>query len=119
MAIDAHDPIGRGQRELIIGDVPRGKPPLHRRDYQSSQAEQSSRDCRATKIIARLHSIYVAIGQKQSNIARVISVLEEQNALPIPLSSSSSAPILQPTSTWPPSRARPWANGSWTTEWMP
>src|SRR6187431_1904912 len=82
MAIDAMIPIGRGQRELIIGDRSTGKTTICI-DTIISQARlnrqaQESGD----KDYRPLYSIYVAIGQKQSTIARLISVLEEAGAMP-------------------------------------
>ena len=82
MAIDAMIPIGRGQRELIIGDRSTGKTTLAidtiinnaRLNREAEQAGDTS--------YRPLYSIYVAIGQKQSNIARLISVLEEHGAMP-------------------------------------
>jgi F-type H+-transporting ATPase subunit alpha len=82
MAVDAMIPIGRGQRELIIGDRSTGKTTLGidtiinnaRLNRQAEEAGDTS--------YRPLYSIYVAVGQKQSNIARVISVLEEYQAMP-------------------------------------
>src|SRR5256886_2109383 len=82
MAIDAMIPIGRGQRELIIGDRSAGKTTIGVdtiiNQARMNKAAESARD----KEYRPLYSIYVAIGQKQSNVARVISVLEEQGAMP-------------------------------------
>src|SRR6184192_4798292 len=82
MAIDAMIPIGRGQRELIIGDRSTGKTTICI-DAIINQA-RLNRAAEAAKDTdyRPLYSIYVAIGQKQSNVARVISVLEEQGAMP-------------------------------------
>ena len=82
MAIDAMIPIGRGQRELIIGDRSTGKTTICV-DTIINQARMNKAAADAgDKEYRPLYSIYVAIGQKQSNIARVISVLEEQGAMP-------------------------------------
>src|SRR6187455_1027410 len=82
MAIDAMIPIGRGQRELIIGDRSTGKTTIGV-DTMINQARiNKAAEEAGDKEYRPLYSIYVAIGQKQSNVARVISVLEEQNALP-------------------------------------
>src|SRR5438105_1108409 len=82
MAIDAMIPIGRGQRELIIGDRSTGKTTIGVdtiiNQARMNRAAESSGD----KEYRPLYSIYVAIGQKQSNVARVVSVLEEQGAMP-------------------------------------
>src|SRR2546426_1002121 len=79
MAIDAMIPIGRGQRELIIGDRSTGKTT----NCVDTIITQAKHNRAAAKIpdYRPLYCIYVAVGQKQSNIARVISVLEEHDAL--------------------------------------
>src|SRR5436190_2167082 len=82
LAIDAMIPIGRGQRELIIGDRSTGKTTICV-DTMINQARlNKAAETAKDKDYRPLYSIYVAIGQKQSNIARVISVLEEQGAMP-------------------------------------
>jgi len=82
MAIDAMIPIGRGQRELIIGDRSTGKTTLGI-DTIISQARLNRAAAEAGDTNYRpLYCIYVAIGQKQSNIARVIAVLEQAGAMP-------------------------------------
>jgi F-type H+-transporting ATPase subunit alpha len=75
MAIDSMIPIGRGQRELIIGDRSTGKTTIVI-DTIINQA-RINRLGLATKdpSFRPLYSIYVAIGQKQSNIARTIASL--------------------------------------------
>jgi len=81
MAIDAMIPIGRGQRELIIGDRSTGKTTIGV-DTMINQA-RINKVGRASgdKDFRPVHNIYVAIGQKQSNIARVIAELEKAGAL--------------------------------------
>jgi F-type H+/Na+-transporting ATPase subunit alpha len=81
MAIDAMIPIGRGQRELIIGDRSTGKTTIGV-DTMINQA-RINKVGRASgdKDFRPLYNIYVAIGQKQSNIARVIAELEKANAM--------------------------------------
>ncbi|MSU21389.1 MAG: F0F1 ATP synthase subunit alpha [Pedosphaera sp.] len=82
MAVDAMIPIGRGQRELIIGDRSTGKTTLGV-DAMINQARiNQAADAAGDKDTRRLYNIYVAIGQKQSNVARVVSVLEEAGAMP-------------------------------------
>jgi len=82
MAIDAMIPIGRGQRELIIGDRSTGKTTIgvdtmiNQARINKAAEAAGDKDCRP------IYNIYVAIGQKQSNIARVIGVLEEAGAMP-------------------------------------
>ena len=82
MAIDAMIPIGRGQRELIIGDRSTGKTTIGV-DTMINQARINKAGIASgDKDFRPIYSIYVAVGQKQSNVARVISVLEEAGAMP-------------------------------------
>ncbi|MDB6056638.1 MAG: synthase alpha subunit [Verrucomicrobiales bacterium] len=91
MAVDAMIPIGRGQRELIIGDRSTGKTTIGV-DTIISQARQNKAAEAAKDTDYRpMYSIYVAIGQKQSNVARVISVLEEAGAMPYTIIVAASA----------------------------
>ncbi len=81
MAIDAMIPIGRGQRELIIGDRSTGKTTIGV-DAMINQSRinkvgRASGDANFRPV----YSIYVAVGQKQSNIARVIAELDKAGAL--------------------------------------
>src|SRR5690348_12202314 len=82
MAIDAMIPIGRGQRELIIGDRSTGKTTICVDTIINQARMNNAAQAAGDKDYRPLYCIYVAIGQKQSNIARVISVLEEQGAMP-------------------------------------
>jgi F-type H+-transporting ATPase subunit alpha len=82
MAIDAMIPIGRGQRELIIGDRSTGKTTICIDTIISQARLNKAAEAAGDKEYRPLYSIYVAIGQKQSNIARVIAVLEEAGAMP-------------------------------------
>src|SRR5213596_1624785 len=82
MAIDAMIPIGRGQRELIIGDRSTGKTTICL-DTMISQAQlNKAAEAASDHSYRPLYCIYVAIGQKQSTIARVIATLEEAGAMP-------------------------------------
>jgi F-type H+-transporting ATPase subunit alpha len=91
MAIDAMIPIGRGQRELIIGDRSTGKTTICV-DTMINQARiNKAAEDAGDKNFRPIYSIYVAIGQKQSNIARVIGVLEEAGALPYTIVLAASA----------------------------
>jgi F-type H+-transporting ATPase subunit alpha len=82
MAIDAMIPIGRGQRELIIGDRSTGKTTIGV-DTMINQARiNKAAEEAGEKNFRPIYNIYVAIGQKQSNIARVLNVLEEAGAMP-------------------------------------
>ena len=75
-AVDALIPIGRGQRELIIGDRQTGKTAialdtiLNQKSVNDSGAESE-----------KLYCVYVAIGQKRSTVAQFVKVLEENGAL--------------------------------------
>src|SRR5208283_1697609 len=82
MAIDAMIPIGRGQRELIIGDRSTGKSTICIDTIISNARLNKAAREAGDKTYRPLYSIYVAIGQKQSNVANVIRVLEEAGALP-------------------------------------
>jgi F-type H+/Na+-transporting ATPase subunit alpha len=82
MSVDAMIPIGRGQRELVIGDRSTGKTTICI-DTIISQARLNAVAETAGDASHRpLYAIYVAIGQKQSTVARIVSVLEEAGALP-------------------------------------
>jgi len=78
MPIDAMIPIGRGQRELIIGDRGTGKTTIGVDTIISNARLNKAAETSGDKDHRPLYSIYVAIGQKQSNIARVVSVLEKE-----------------------------------------
>src|SRR6187455_2695672 len=91
MAIDAMIPIGRGQRELIIGDRSTGKTTICV-DTNISQARLNRQaEAAGDKDYRPLYSIYVAIGQKQSTVARLIAVLEEAGAMPYTIIVASPA----------------------------
>jgi F-type H+-transporting ATPase subunit alpha len=81
MAIDAMIPIGRGQRELIIGDRSTGKTTIAVDTIINNARLNKAAEVSGEKEYRPLYSIYVAVGQKQSNVANVIRVLEEHDAL--------------------------------------
>jgi F-type H+-transporting ATPase subunit alpha len=91
MAIDAMIPIGRGQRELIIGDRSTGKTTIGIDTIISQARLNKAAEASGDKDYRPLYCIYVAIGQKQSNIARVLAVLEEAGAMPYTIIVSASA----------------------------
>ncbi len=91
MAIDAMIPIGRGQRELIIGDRSTGKTTIGIDTIISNARLNRTAETAKDKDFRPIYSIYVAVGQKQSNIARVISVLEKEGALPYTIIVCASA----------------------------
>jgi len=76
-SIDALIPVGRGQRELIIGDRQTGKTAialdtiLNQKSLNGAGAPESQ----------KLYCVYVAVGQKRSTVAQFVKVLEEQGAL--------------------------------------
>jgi len=75
-AIDSLIPIGRGQRELIIGDRQTGKTAIALDTILNQKPLNASND---EKI--KLYCVYVACGQKRSTVAQFVKVLEEQGAL--------------------------------------
>jgi F-type H+-transporting ATPase subunit alpha len=82
MAIDAMVPIGRGQRELIIGDRATGKSTIAVDTIISQARLNKAAEDGQLKDHRPLYSIYVAIGQKNSNVARTLAVLEKNGAMP-------------------------------------
>jgi len=82
MPIDAMIPIGRGQRELIIGDRATGKTTICMDTIINQARLNKAAEAAGDKEYRPLYCIYVAIGQKQSTVARVIAVLEEAGAMP-------------------------------------
>jgi F-type H+/Na+-transporting ATPase subunit alpha len=75
-AVDALIPIGRGQRELIIGDRQTGKTAIALDTILNQKPLNAQPD---EKI--KLYCVYVAVGQKRSTVAQFVKVLEEQGAL--------------------------------------
>ncbi len=90
-AIDAMIPIGRGQRELIIGDRSTGKTTICVDTIISQARLNRAAEASGEKDFRPVYSIYVAIGQRQSNVARVISVLEAAGAMPYTIIVASTA----------------------------
>ena len=74
---DALIPIGRGQRELIIGDRQTGKTAVILDTFLNQKPLNEGTD-----ESAKLYCVYVAIGQKRSTVAQFVKVLEERGALP-------------------------------------
>jgi F-type H+-transporting ATPase subunit alpha len=91
MAIDAMIPIGRGQRELIIGDRSTGKTTICIDTIISQARLNKVAETSGDKEYRPLYCIYVAIGQKQSSIARTINVLEQAGAMPYTIIVASAA----------------------------
>jgi len=81
MAIDAMIPIGRGQRELIIGDRATGKTTIAIDTIINQAKINKAGEESGDPSFRPLYSIYVGVGQKNANIARVVGALEENDAL--------------------------------------
>src|SRR5450432_2679609 len=81
MAIDAMIPIGRGQRELIIGDRATGKSTIAIDTIISQARLNKAAEEGRLKDHRPLYCIYVAIGQKNSNVARALAILEKEGAM--------------------------------------
>ena len=92
-------PIGRGQRELIIGDRQTGKTAVAVDTIISQKGKGVT-------------CVYVAIGQKASTINNVVRKLEEHGALEYTIVVAASAPTRPPCSTWPPTPVARWASTS-------
>jgi F-type H+-transporting ATPase subunit alpha len=75
-AIDALIPIGRGQRELIIGDRQTGKTAIILDTFLNQKSIHDSGEDKD-----KLYCVYVAVGQKRSTVAQFVKVLEERGAL--------------------------------------
>src|SRR5271163_3108376 len=75
-AIDSMIPIGRGQRELIIGDRQTGKTAIALDTILNQKSINQSGD-----ESQKLYCVYVAVGQKRSTVAQFVKVLEENGAL--------------------------------------
>jgi F-type H+-transporting ATPase subunit alpha len=82
LPIDAMIPIGRGQRELIIGDRSTGKTTVAIDTIMSQARQNKAAEDGTLKGHKPLYCIYVAIGQKRSNIARTVATLEAAGAMP-------------------------------------
>ena len=77
-AIDSLIPIGRGQRELIIGDRQTGKTAIAIDTFLNQKAVNDAAGKDDSK---KLFCIYVAVGQKRSTVAQIVKTLEENGAL--------------------------------------
>jgi len=91
-AIDALIPIGRGQRELVIGDRQTGKTAIVLDTFLNQKPLNQGND-----ESAKLYCVYVAVGQKRSTVAQFVKVLEERGALEysiiIAATASDAAPM--------------------------
>jgi len=77
-SVDSLVPIGRGQRELIIGDRQTGKTAIAVDTILNQKAQFDDPTCTDTD---RLYCIYVAVGQKRSTVANIVKVLRDAGAL--------------------------------------
>jgi len=77
-AIDALVPVGRGQRELIIGDRQTGKTAVAIDTFINQKV---TNDAAGDEDGKKLFCIYVAVGQKRSTVAQIVKTLEEQGAM--------------------------------------
>src|SRR5210317_1436832 len=91
-AVDALIPIGRGQRELIIGDRQTGKTAIAIDTILNQKAINDGDD-----ESAKLYFVYVAIGQKRSTVAQIVKTLEENDAMKysivVAATASEAAPL--------------------------
>ncbi len=86
-AIDALIPVGRGQRELIIGDRQTGKTAV----ALDTIINQKNVNERADNESEKMYCIYVAIGQKRSSVAQTVKTLEEHGAMEYTIVVSATA----------------------------
>ena len=96
-AIDSMIPIGRGQRELIIGDRQTGKTAI----AADTIINQKGKNCIC---------IYVAIGQKNSTVVQMVETFSKAGAMDYTIVVSSTASELPTLRISPPMPAAPWAN---------
>ncbi|MFL2782517.1 MAG: F0F1 ATP synthase subunit alpha [Rhodospirillales bacterium] len=92
-AIDSLIPVGRGQRELIIGDRQTGKTAI----IIDTILNQKKANDAAKNDSEKLYCVYVAVGQKRSSVAQLVKVLEEYGAMEysiiVTATASESAPM--------------------------
>src|ERR671919_559003 len=93
-ALDALVPVGRGQRELIIGDRQTGKTAVALDTFINQKAANAGKD-----ESQKLYCIYVAVGQKRSTVAQIVRALEENGAMEysivVAATASEPAPLLR------------------------
>jgi F-type H+-transporting ATPase subunit alpha len=87
-AIDSLIPVGRGQRELIIGDRQTGKTAIA---IDSFINQKSVNDAAGDDDTKKLFCIYVAIGQKRSTVAQIVKTLEDYGAMEYSIVVASTA----------------------------
>ncbi|XP_037482254.1 ATP synthase subunit alpha, mitochondrial-like [Triticum dicoccoides] len=91
-AVDSLVPIGRGQRELIIGDRQTGKTAI----AIDTILNQKQMNSRGTNESETLYCVYVVIGQKRSTVAQLVQILSEANALEYSILVAATASDLAP-----------------------
>jgi proton translocating ATP synthase F1 alpha subunit len=107
--IDAMVPIGRGQRELIIGDRQTGKTAvaidtiLNQRRWNEGKDEEK-----------KLYCVYIAVGQKRYTIAQLVKTLEENDAMKYSIIVAATASEAAPSQYLAPFSGCAMANGSTT-----
>lgn len=113
-AVDSLVPIGRGQRELIIGDRQTGKTAvaidaiINQKRFNEGQNEK-----------AKLYCIYVAIGQKRSTVAQIVKRLTEADAMKYTIVVSATASDAAPLQYLAPYSGLPWESSSGTMDATP
>lgn len=99
-SIDAMVPIGRGQRELIIGDRQTGKTAV-----ALDAILNQNRWNKGSDESQKLYCVYVAVGQKRSTVAQLVKTLEENDAMKyciiVAATASEAAPLQYIVSTAP------------------
>ena len=106
-SVDAMIPIGRGQRELIIGDRQTGKTAvaldtiLNQKSYNDAAGDDESK---------KLYCIYVAVGQKRSTVAQLVKKLEESGAIEYSIVVAATASIQLLCSFWHLIQPHLWRN---------
>ncbi len=91
LAVDALLPIGRGQRELIIGDRGTGKTSIAIDAIINQARINDEGKASGDENFRPVYSIYVAVGQKNAKIARIVQLLEEKDALKYTIIVAASA----------------------------
>lgn len=91
-SVDAMVPIGRGQRELIIGDRQTGKTAVGLDTILNQKRWNNGSDEKK-----KLYCVYVAVGQKRSTVAQLVKTLEENDAMKysivVAATASEAAPV--------------------------
>merc|ERR1712062_489136 len=113
-AVDSLVPIGRGQRELIIGDRQTGKTAVAIDTIINQKRFNEAGDKKKM-----LYCIYVAVGQKRSTVAQIVKRLHDADALKYSIVVSATASDAAPLQYWLPTLVSPWESTSGTTACTP